>query len=148
MVEGGSDPLSDRISLKIRTSSGTSDDLCYLLFEIIPIASIDFLDLRIEVLRNVHELLPIRFGANKGDGNANTAKSTSSTNTVKIGLRICNKRPARSREHIWNIVVDDHRDRGHINTAGEDVSGNKDFGMTESEGINDDITLLAFETAG
>lgn len=54
----------------------------------VPIASLNALDVRVEVLLNLHQHLPFRAAGDKRDGDTNAAETTGTTDTVEVRLRI------------------------------------------------------------
>jgi hypothetical protein len=87
--------------LRALTSSRAPDDLLDQLLDRIPIAGINGMEVRLEVVGNEIELLPALLVVNKGQSNTNTSKSTSATDSMKIGLRI----RLLAVRHGWNILL-------------------------------------------
>lgn len=67
---------------------------------------------------------------NKVDGNTLSAETTTTTDTVDVVLAVGGK-----------IVVDDQRNLLHINTTGQQVSGDQDTRGAGSEFLHNQITL-------
>lgn len=79
--------LESELGLGTRVLDGLLDDL----LDLIPVASVDTLDLTAEVLLDHAEHLPLIAVGNEGDGDTNATKTASTTNTVKVGLVVRTK---------------------------------------------------------
>jgi len=131
--------------LEVLACTGALNDLADRLLQFIPIIGCDLRHLGTEVLLNLHQHLPITPTADERHSHTDTSETSSSADTVEVRLGISSKFAATD-EAIRNIVVDDHGDRLYIDTTGQDVGRDENFGMAETEGIDDDITLSTFIT--
>ena len=67
------------------------------------------------------------------------------TNTVEVSLCV----PFRIADTFHrDIVIDNHGHRLNIDAASEDIGGNKDFGLTRAECVNDAVTVCTFLGSG
>lgn len=77
--------LFPKRSLRARILNSLLDDA----FDLIPVAGVDALDLRVEVSLDGIEDFPFQSVRDEGDGDANTAETACTTDTVEVGLVVC-----------------------------------------------------------
>lgn len=74
--------------LEIGLGARVLDSLFDDLFDLIPVASIDAVDLAAEMLLNLTQHVPFFPVGDERDGNTNATKTTSTSDTVEVGLII------------------------------------------------------------
>src|SRR3989338_1126448 len=65
------------------------------------------------------------------DRNSLATKTARPTNTMDVVLEVA-----------WQVIVDDQRDLLHIDTTGEEISGDEDTRGAGAELVEDDLTLV------
>jgi hypothetical protein len=96
----------------------------------IPIVGIKPNEINLEVFCNLFKGLVTRPVKNEANADSHSSKSASPTDSVKICLEI---RLRVTPSLHWNVVIDDHRDRLHINTPSQNISCDKNLSLTTSE---------------
>lgn len=105
---------------------------------VIPVLCTQLYQIDAEMLDDLLESLETSFVKDKWDTNTNTSKSASTTDSVKIGLKIWLGLTLSSH---WDIVVDDHGHRRYIETTSKNVGGNKNFWGSVAEFLDNSITV-------
>jgi len=75
----------------------------------------ELLDLDLEALLDLVEGREVLLATDEGDGEALGAEATCATDSVEIGVRV-----------LGHVVVEDDIDSLDVDTAAEDISGDKD----------------------
>jgi hypothetical protein len=111
--------------------------LCFVPIVLIQLYEIDTIE-----IRNVGQCLQASSIKYEADTNANTSKSSSTANTVKVGLWISLSAAVTLR---WDIVVNNHGNRLNINASSKNIGGNKNLRLARPEAFQDTIALRPFE---
>jgi hypothetical protein len=94
----------------------------------------------VQLVLNLHKLLPLVSTADESHGNADAAETPGSADTVKIRLGI-----SRMILQLGNVIVDNHRDRRDINSSGNDIGRDEHFGGSSPESVNDTIAVCTHQ---
>jgi hypothetical protein len=130
------------LSLQVRACATRLDNVLDNRLSAVPVLVIQSYQIDTIVLGNLTKGLETLSIKDKADADTNTSESTSTTNTMKVsfGIRLI----VTSTLH-WNVVIDDHRDGGNINTSGQDVGSNKNLCLALSEVFENAITFGSLE---
>jgi hypothetical protein len=112
------------------------------LLDSIPVFGVELRWLNIEVLANVHELTPAATVVHERQSSTGAAKATSTPDTVKVGLII-----RSTTRQVRDVVVDDHGDGLHVDSACEDVGGDQNLRLACAEPLEDLIACGTLESA-
>ena len=115
------------LRLEIGTSAAGLDDILYDFLGLVPVILVQ--------LHQVDSIMPSDFGKcaetlsveNEADADSNASESARTTNAMKIGFWI---RLRVTPSLHGNVVIDDHRDRGDVDTTGKNVSRDQNFGFS------------------
>lgn len=113
--------------------------------DLIPVAGVNAFNLAGEVLLDLAKHVPLLPVGHKGDGNTDTAESTSTTDTVEVCLVVGLTLAVRTRD-LGDVVVDNKGNGRNVNSTGKNVGGDENLGLAIAEGIDDGITLGALNT--
>ena len=102
-------PFENHISVldlfpKGRVGSGVLNRLLNGFLHFVPIAGVKTLDVDGKVVPDLHEHVPLVSVGHKRDGNPNTAETSSTTNTVQVGLVIGLLRARAGLVNFGNIL--------------------------------------------
>jgi hypothetical protein len=144
-----------RTILHIRASSRALDDLLDDLLDRVPIICWHLRCGYTKVLHDLLHHLPALLVIHECDGDTNTPETSCSAYAVEISFWVCYTVDFGNvlEELDWGhpglksmtYVIDDHRNRLHINTTSEDVGSDQNLCLSGSESVNDPVSFASFE---